>query len=149
MLDWTGLLNESKHRLIRKLKAFKPNVLLKHTHSVNTQACAKACKHNTQWLLSAFSLLSMYLSLPSLSFFFHSLSEYFSIDEPITDDNTVQCQHPFPLSLSLSHAHSSRVGLQLCCCVLLCISVCVCLNVCVSSKRTRDLTSWHQSSKLQ
>lgn len=70
----------------------------------------------------------------SVSFLCLSLSEYFSIDEPITDDNTVQHQHPFSLSLSPSlqhthtHAHSSGVGLQVClCCVLLCISLWVCV----------------------
>lgn len=76
---------------------------------------------------SAFSLHSFYLPHFSIS----SLWEYFSIDEPITDDNTVQHQQLssfFRLSLPLSHRlASSEVGLHLCLWALACFSVQVCL----------------------
>lgn len=72
----------------------------------------------------------------SVSFLCLSLSEYFSIDEPITDDNTVQHQHPFSLSLSpsLQHTHTHTCSLirsRVTSLPLLCTSVHFAVSVCV------------------
>lgn len=88
----------------------------------------------------------------SVSFLCLSLSEYFSIDEPITDDNTVQHQHPFSLSLSpsLQHTHTHMLthqesGYKSASAVYFCAFRCEC--VC-SAGGWGNLTAWRHSNKL-